>query len=180
MIDDESGDTSHQQRQYLDDLLVDTQSLGQCELWKSLLGRPASCATPWSAPTALVHIDEAAGIKQPPPLVADAIDKAKTDLMLRVNDALKALDQRMTALEKKADEEERQTKAAAALTLAEDIAENAPKALLSSLADRERNQEVPLMPSNMSARRIRQGEDPSPSRCHTLMRIAVASITPLP
>jgi hypothetical protein len=51
-------------------------------------------------------------------------------------DALKALDQRMTQLEHKADAEERRAKSEEALALAEDIAEAAPQALLSALADR--------------------------------------------
>jgi hypothetical protein len=42
----------------------------------------------------------------------------------------------MTALEQRADEEKRARQAEDALTLAEDIAENAPQALLSALADR--------------------------------------------
>ena len=135
-IDDESGEYIPPARQYLDNLLVVHPELGQVELWKCIAWETSKLRNAMVRADSAGHIDEAAGIKQPPPLVADAIDKAKTDLMLRVNDAIKALDRRMTALEKKADEEDRQTKAAAALTLAEDIAENAPQALLSSLADR--------------------------------------------
>jgi hypothetical protein len=54
-------------------------------------------------------------------------------------DLIDALNRRMNALEEKASVEDRQTQAAAALTLAEDIAENAPQALLSSLADRNQS-----------------------------------------
>ena len=138
MIDDESGEFIAPKFTYLDDVEVyDAELGGVVPAWKSLIyhGAKARQFAQLRADSA-GHIDEQAGTKQPPPLVADAIDKVKTDLMLRVKDALDALGRRMTALEKKADEEDRQTKAAAALQLAEDIAENAPQALLSSLADR--------------------------------------------
>jgi hypothetical protein len=51
-------------------------------------------------------------------------------------DSIRGLSDRMTALEQRADEEERARQAEDALTLAEDIAEAAPQALQSALADR--------------------------------------------
>jgi hypothetical protein len=84
-------------------------------------------------------IDQAGreGHKQPPPLVADAIaQKSKANLLTRVMDSLKSLSDRLTTLERRSDEQERRAQADAALALAEDIAENAPQALLSSLSDR--------------------------------------------
>ena len=86
------------------------------------------------------HIDEQAGTKQAPPLVAvfaaSLRQQSETNLLTRVMDSLKGLDQRMAALEQRAEEQERRAKAEEALALAEDIAEAAPQALLSALADR--------------------------------------------
>ena len=138
MIDDESGELIAPKFTYLDDVEVyDAELGGVVPAWKSLIyhGAKARQFAQLRADSATSAIDQEAGIKQPPPLVADAIDKAKTDLALKIKDDLDRLDQRMTALEKKADEEDRQTKASAAPPLAEDIAEAAPQALLSSLAD---------------------------------------------
>ena len=82
-------------------------------------------------------VDEGAGIKQPPPLVADAIARqSKANLMTRVMDSLKGLSDRMAALEQRADEQDRRAEAEDALTLTENLAEIAPKELLSTLADR--------------------------------------------
>jgi hypothetical protein len=137
-IDDESGEYIAPQKTYLDDIeIYDAELGGVVPAWKSLIyhgvkARHLAMARADSASA----VDQHAGFKQPPPLVADAIAKAETDLMLRVKDALDALDHRMTQLEQKADERDRQAAAEQALALAEDIAENAPQALLSSLADR--------------------------------------------
>ena len=67
-------------------------------------------------------------LSKPPPLVADAVAKqSEASLMTRIMDALKAIDQRMTALEQRADEQERERRPKKALTLAEDIAEKRRK-----------------------------------------------------
>lgn len=85
------------------------------------------------------HIDEAGreGPEQTaPPLVANAEGDGNASLMEQIKDSLVRLDRRMTRLEQMADELERARRAEDALTLAEDIAETAPQALLSALADR--------------------------------------------
>jgi hypothetical protein len=82
------------------------------------------------------HIDQAAGKGGAPPLAADAVAQAEADLATRIMDLLKALDQRMTALEKQADEEDRRAKAEDALALAEAVAEAAPQELLAVLPAR--------------------------------------------
>jgi hypothetical protein len=139
-IDDDSGEFIPPKTTYLDDVeIYDAELGGVVPAWKSLIwhGAKARRFAQLRADSAAGHIDEQAGIKQPPPLVADAIaQKSKADLLARVMDSLKSIDQRMAALEQRADEQERRGKAEDALTLAEDIAENAPQALLSSLADR--------------------------------------------
>jgi hypothetical protein len=137
-IDDESGEFIAPKFTYLDDVEVyDAELGGLVPAWKSLIyhGAKARQFAQLRADSASA-VDQEAGIKQPPPLVADAIDKVKTDLMLKIKDSLDALGRRMTQLEQKADEQDRARAADAALALAEDIAENAPQALLSSLADR--------------------------------------------
>ena len=71
------------------------------------------------------HIDEAAGVDQPPPLVANA-EESKASLMRRMKDSLDALHRRMAALEQRADEQERRAKAEETLALAEEVVEVAP------------------------------------------------------
>ena len=139
-IDDESGEYIAPARQYLDNLLVVHPELGQCELWQAIAWETSKLRNAMVRADSAGHIDEAAGAGKAPPLVADGIaQKSKADLLTRVMDALKALDQRMTKLEQQADEQERRAQADAALALAEDIAENAPQALLSALADRNQS-----------------------------------------
>jgi hypothetical protein len=141
MIDDESGEYVAPAKTYLDDVEVyDAELGGVVPAWKSLIYHGAK-ARRFAQLT--VRADSAsavdagqAGIEQPPPLVADAIAQAKADVATRIINLLKQLDRRMTALEQQADAEDRQARAAEALTLAEDIAEAAPKALLSALAGR--------------------------------------------
>jgi hypothetical protein len=136
-IDDESGEYIPPARQYLDNLLVVHPELGQCELWQAIAWETSKLRNAMVRADSAGPIDEAAGAGKAPPLVADAIaQKSKADLLTRVMDSLKGLDQRMAALEQRADEQERARQADAALALAEDIAENAPAALLSALADR--------------------------------------------
>jgi hypothetical protein len=136
-IDDESGEYIPPHQQYLDNLLVRHPELGECELWQAIAWETSKLRNHMSRADSASAIDEQSGVKQAPPLVADAIaQKSKADLLTRVMDALKALDQRMTAMEQRADEEKRRARAEDALTLAEDIAEAAPQALLSALADR--------------------------------------------
>ena len=136
-IDDESGEYIAPARQYLDNLLVVHPELGQCELWQAIAWETSKLRHAMVRADSAGDIDQAAGAGKAPPLVAEAIaQKSKADLLTRVMDSLKGLDQRMAALEQRADEQERQARAAEALTLAEDIAENAPQALLSSLSDR--------------------------------------------
>jgi hypothetical protein len=135
MIDDD-GEYIAPKRQYLDNLVVQHPELGQCELWQAIAWDTAKLRNAMARADSAGAVDQEAGIKQPPPLVADAIAHAKTDLALKIKDALDRLDQRMSALEKKADERERARQADAALALAEDICDAAPQALLSSLADR--------------------------------------------
>ena len=136
-IDDESGEYIAPARQYLDNLLVVHPELGQCELWQAIAWETSKLRNAMVRADSAGDIDQAAGAGKAPPLVADGIaQKSKADLLSRVMDSLKGLDQRMAALEQRADAAERARQADAALSLAEDIAENAPQALLSSLADR--------------------------------------------
>ena len=136
-IDDDSGEYIAPKRQYLDNLIVQHPELGQCELWQAIAWDTAKLRNAMVRADSASAIDEQAGVKQAPPLVADAIArKSEATLVTRIMDALKALDQRMAALEVQAHEQERRAKAEEALTLAEDNAENAPQALLSALADR--------------------------------------------
>jgi hypothetical protein len=136
-IDDESGEYIAPARQYLDNLLVVHPELGQCELWQAIAWETSKLRNAMVRADSAADIDQAAGAGKAPPLVADAVVKqAEATLVTRIMDALKALDQRMTQLEHKADAEERRAKSEEALALAEDIAEAAPQALLSALADR--------------------------------------------
>ena len=138
MIDDESGIFIPPAKTYLDDIeIYDAELGGLVPAWKSLIyhGYKARRFAQLRADSAGA-VDEGAGIQQPPPLVADAIAQAEADLMTRVMDSLKGLSDRMTALEQRADEEERAQRAAEALALAEDIAEAAPQAVMASLPDR--------------------------------------------
>jgi hypothetical protein len=138
MIDD-SGEFVPPAKTYLDDIEVyDDELGGLVPAWKSILwhGVKARRMVQLRADSAGAVDAGEAGIEQPPPLVADAIEHAKTDLMLKVNDALKALGKRMTKLECAADERDLQAKAEKALELTEDLAEIAPKELLTTLADR--------------------------------------------
>jgi hypothetical protein len=138
-IDDESGEFIPPAKTYLDDIeIYDAELGGVVPAWKSLIyhGYRARRFAQLRADSASA-VDQQAGFKQPPPLVADAIaQRSRADLMTRVMDSLKGLSDRMTALECAADEQERARQAEDALTLAEDIAEAAPQALLSALADR--------------------------------------------
>jgi hypothetical protein len=138
-IDDESGEYIPPHRQYLDNLLVVHPELGQCELWQAIAWETSKLRNHMARADSAGAVDEGAGagVKQPPPLVADGIARrSKADLMTRVMDSLKGLSDRMAALEQRADEQDRRAQADAALALAEDIAEHAPQALLSSLSDR--------------------------------------------
>jgi hypothetical protein len=136
-IDDESGEYIPPHRQYLDNLLVIHPELGQCELWQAITWETSRLRNAMVRADSAGAVDQAAGIKQPPPLVADAIaQKSKADLLTRVMDSIKSLSDRMGALEQRSDERECVRQADAALALAEDIAEHAPQALLSSLSDR--------------------------------------------
>jgi len=138
MIDDESGIFIPPAKTYLDDIeIYDAELGGVVPAWKSLIyhGYKARRFAQLRADSAGA-VDEGTGIQQPPPLVADAIAQAEADLMTRILDSIRGLSDRMTALEQRADEEERARQAEDALTLAEDIAEAAPQALLSALADR--------------------------------------------
>jgi hypothetical protein len=102
-IDDESGEYIPPHRQYLDNLLVVHPELGQCELWKCIAWETSKLRNAMVRADSASAIDAGAeGTKQPPPLVADAIAQAKTDIAKRIMDLLKALDQRMTALEQQA------------------------------------------------------------------------------
>jgi hypothetical protein len=137
-IDDESGEFISPQKTYLDEVeIYDAELGGVVPAWKSLIyhGAKARQFAQLRADSA-ADIDEQAGVKQPPPLVADAVAQTEADIAKRIIDLINALNRRMDALEERADEQERQTKAAAALQLAEDIADAAPNALLSALADR--------------------------------------------
>ena len=137
MAVDDSGEYIAPKRQYLDNPVVNHPELGQCELWQAIAWDTAKLRNAMVRADGAGHVDEQAGVKQAPPLVADAVARqSEASLLTRVMDSLKALDQRMTALEQRADAEERRAQADAALALAEDIAENAPQALLSSLSDR--------------------------------------------
>ena len=132
---DDSGEYIPPKRQYLDNLVVNDPELGQCELWQSIAWNTAklrnAMARADSSDHSLHHKDQA------PPLVADAVVKeAEATLMTRIKDSLDALERRMAALEQRADEQERARRAEEALKLAEDIAETAPKELISALADR--------------------------------------------
>ena len=139
-IDDESGEYIAPKPQYLDNLVVQHAELGQCELWKAIAWDTAKLRNYMARADSAGHIDEAArqgDQKSAPPLVADAVVKeAEATLMTRIKDSLDALERRMAALEQRADEEERARRAEEALKLAEDIAETAPKELISALVDR--------------------------------------------
>ena len=141
MTIDNSGEYIQPQKTYLDDVeIYDAELGGVVPAWKSLIyhGVKARHLAQVRADSA-GHIDEAgreAPYQTAPPLVADAVARAEADLAQRIMDALKALSDRMTKLECAADEEERRARAEQALSLAEDIAENAPQALLSALSDR--------------------------------------------
>jgi hypothetical protein len=138
-IDDECGEYVAPARQYLDNLVVNHPELGQCELWQAIAWDTAKLRNSMTRADSASDVDEAgreAPYQTAPPLVADAIAQAEADLAGRIMDLIDALNQRMTKLECAADEEERRAKAEQALALAEDIAENAPKALLSALSDR--------------------------------------------
>ena len=137
-IDDESGEFIQPQKTYLDDVeIYDAELGGVVPAWKSLIhhGAKARQFAQLRADSA-ADIDGQAGVEQAPPLVADAVAQTEADIAKRIIDLINALNRRMDALEERADEQERQTKAAAALQLAEDIADAAPNALLSALADR--------------------------------------------
>lgn len=136
-IDDESGEYIPPARQYLDNLIVMDPELGQVELWKSIAWNTAKLRNAMArADAATGHIDQAAGgdHKVAPPLVADTIAQTEVDVARRIIDMIGKLNRRMDALEERA--EGRRSEADAALQLAEDIAEHAPQALLSSLRDR--------------------------------------------
>jgi hypothetical protein len=136
-IDDESGEFIRPAKQYLDNLVVQHPELGQCELWQAIAWETGKLRNAMVRADSASAVDQQAGFKQPPPLVADAIaQRSKADLMARVMDSLKGLSDRMTALECAADEQERAQRAEDALTLTENLAEIAPKELLSTLADR--------------------------------------------
>jgi hypothetical protein len=99
-IDDDSGEYIAPKRQYLDNLIVQHPELGQCELWQAIAWDTAKLRNAMVRADSASAIDEQAGVKQAPPLVADAIArKSEATLVTRTMDALKALDQRMAALE---------------------------------------------------------------------------------
>jgi hypothetical protein len=136
-IDDESGEFIAPAKQYLDNLLVVHSELGQCELWQAIAWETGKLRNAMVRADSASAIDGQEGTDLAPPLVADGIaQKSKADLLTRVMDSLKGLSDRMTQLEQRADEQQRARQAEDALTLAEDIAEAAPQALLSALADR--------------------------------------------
>lgn len=130
------NDSGAPRPQYTDDLIVNHPELGEVEVWKVMAWNMAKQRNAMIRADSASDVDAGTGPKKPPPLVADAIQKAETDLMLKVKDCLDRLDSRMTALEKKADEEDRVRAAEEALELTETLAEIAPKELLTALADR--------------------------------------------
>jgi hypothetical protein len=137
MIDEESGEYIPPARQYLDNLLVVHPELGQVELWKCIAWETSKLRNAMVRADSAGHIDEAARAGKAPPLVADAVVKqAETDVARRIMDLIDALNQRMAALEERAGEQERAQRAEDALTLAEAVAEAAPKELLDLLPAR--------------------------------------------
>ena len=107
-IDDEFGEYIPPARQYLDNLVVQHPELGQCELWQAIAWDTAKLRNHMARADSAADIDEAAGAGKPPPLVADAVVKqAETDVARRIMDLIDALNQRMAALEQRADSEER-------------------------------------------------------------------------
>jgi hypothetical protein len=86
MIDDDSGEFIAPARQYLDNLVVQHPELGQCELWQAIAWDMAKLRNAMARADSAGAIDEQAGVKQAPPLVADAIAQAEATLVARIMD----------------------------------------------------------------------------------------------
>ena len=149
MATDNSGEYIRPLPQYMDNLIVEHPEIGQCELWKAIAWDTAKLRNYKmkrgdSAGAITQEAQRGAPSGQPkhaPPLVADAVSKDKDEAaqMQRVMDALDSLEQRLDILETRKREMEEDAEctrrnAEAALALAEEIAEEAPEALMDALS----------------------------------------------